>query len=176
MEAYKNLSQEEKALLVQKAYDRAYYYEKNFGNCPQCTMAGISDVFPELGISDEIFQCGFGLGGGCGCYTKGTCGAVNGAAMVVSHLMGRRRDNMEGFTPECTDAVRRIITQFDRLYDGVRCCDVQTHLFGESFDLSTKEGNDAYFAAGGHDRCAEVVGTVAKLFAELLVEGDIQKK
>ena len=174
MKDYSKLTPAEKEDLLQKAYEAGYKYELSYGNCPQCTMAGINEIFPELAVSDEIFRCGFGMGGGCGCCTRGTCGALNGAAMVISHHMGRERSKMDQFTPACTDAVRQIVLQFEEIFGGIRCCDVQKHLFGESFDLSCEEGNDAYFAAGGHDQCAKVVGTAVKLFAKLVLDGGLK--
>lgn len=57
---YQKLSAEEKQALVEKARDRAFFYEQEYRNCPQSTLAGLKDVFN--GISDEAFRSVFGFG------------------------------------------------------------------------------------------------------------------
>lgn len=173
MKDYTILSEQEKKELVQKAYDRGYYYENSFSNCGQCCLAALSDVFPDLGIDDKIFRAAFALGGGFGQSTMGTCGALSGAGIAISILMGRERSDLEHPTQACFDMAYDVYEKFTAKFGGCRCCDVQESLFGECFKF--REGQlEGYLNAGGHSKCGTVVGTAASLVAELIVQGKVK--
>jgi hypothetical protein len=73
----------------EKAYRLAFNYESKYGNCPQCVIVAIAEVFSlEL---DELFKASHGLAGGVGASGSGTCGVLSGGVIVLSHLRGRRR-------------------------------------------------------------------------------------
>ena len=63
-----NLNEEEKKNLIKRAADLGYKYEKMYGNCPQCTVAAIQEVF-EI-ANDNIFKQVYGLGAGGGSYIQ----------------------------------------------------------------------------------------------------------
>ena len=172
MKDYSKLSPEEKKALVQRAYDAGYHYEHTYSNCCQCTLAALSDVFPDLGIDDKLFKSAFALGGGFGQSTCGTCGALSGAGMAISLLLGRERSHMDTPTQNCFDAAYQVYEKFCETFGGCRCRDVQTSLFGECFEFRKKGRLEGYLAADGHAKCGTVVGTAAALVAELLVSGE----
>lgn len=170
---YQKLSAEEKQALVEKARDRAFFYEQEYGNCPQSTLAGLKDVFN--GISDEAFRSVFGFGAGAGLCSKGMCGAVVGAITVISLATGRQVEELEQEVDyTCFTLTRQIIEAFEKKYGGVLCCQIQQKLFGRSFDLYLPEESEAFVAAGGHgDKCPSVVGFGAELVAQMIVDGVI---
>lgn len=174
MKDYTLLSPEEKQALIQKAYDRGYFYENSYSNCGQCTLAALNDVFPDLGIDEKIYKAAFALGGGLGQTTRGTCGALSGAAMAVSLLLGREMSHMEAVTQNCFDVAHRIYEKFSAKFEGMRCCEVQTHIFGRYYEFRKEGELEGYLAAGGHSKCGTVVGTAASLVAELLVNSEIR--
>lgn len=174
MKNYSKLTAEEKRELLQKAYDTGYYYENTYSNCGQCTLAALSDVFPDLGIDDKLFRSAFALGGGFGQSTLGTCGALSGAGMAVSVILGRERSNMEHVTQNCFDVAYKIYEKFVEKFGGCRCCDVQTHLFGECFEFRKEGKLEGYLKAGGHSKCGTVVGTAAALVAEMILSGELK--
>ena len=49
--------------LGEKAYERGFEYEKNYGGCAQCVIASLYDVFPEL-KNEDVFRSATGLGAG----------------------------------------------------------------------------------------------------------------
>lgn len=175
MKNYSALSAEEKEALVKAAYDAGYNYEHKYSNCGQCTLAALSDVFPDLGIDDKIFKSAFALGGGFGQSTKGTCGALSGAGMAISLVLGRERSDMSHVTQDCFDAAYRIYEQFTEKFGGPRCCDVQNALFGQCFEFRKEGQLDGYLAADGHGKCATAVGTAASLVAALIVSGALDR-
>lgn len=173
MEEYLNLTDAEKAALVEKAYRLGYEYERKYGNCAQCVIASIQDVFG--GIDDSVFKTAFGLAAGVGLTSKGTCGAVSGAVMVISSLRGRDREHLTtGKYGKCYELSRQIVSKYEEKYGSCLCHEVQKKVFGRSFDLWDREQYRDFEAAGGHrDKCPEVVGTAARWVAELIVAGEI---
>jgi len=167
------LTDPQKKELIRKAYDLGYEYEQKYGNCPQCTIAAIQDVF---GIVDDIvFKASHGLAGGVGLSSKGTCGAVSGGVMVISALRGRDRpDFHSGRSRKCYDLSRHLSEKLESKYGGILCCQIQKTIMGKSFNLSNRDEFKAFEEAGGHrDKCPEVVGTVVSYIAEMIVAGEI---
>ena len=89
MTDYSALTPEAKEALVVKAKNVGYSTETLYGNCIQSTLHGIYRAFPDFGITEDMIKASFGLAGGCGCCLDGTCGALSGAAFVISLSKGR---------------------------------------------------------------------------------------
>jgi len=63
--------------------------KRELPDCCQSTIAAIQDT---IGCrNDDIFRAGCLLAGGLGFSSKGTCGALVGATMVIGQLYGRTR-------------------------------------------------------------------------------------
>ena len=173
MKDYSILTKEEKEALIQKARDIGYQYENRYGNCSQCMLASLSDVFPDLGIDDRLIKSVYGLGGGFARTTFGTCGALSAAAVAISLRLGRERQKMDEDPEACMFAAGKVYNQFVEKYGGPRCRDVQTKLFGVSHEFLKEGETEKYIEAGGHDKCGKVVGSVAGFVAELIVNGEL---
>lgn len=174
MEKYANLPETEKRELVDAAYRLGYEYEQKYGNCPQCVIAAIQDVFDC--IDNEVFKSGHALAGGFGLTSKGTCGALSGAGMIIGALQGRDKENFTcGRNPKSYKLAKKVLQRFVEEYGGCLCCEVQQKLFGgKSYDLSIKEEYQEFEKAGGHDdKCPGVVGNTAKWVAEMIVRNEI---
>lgn len=170
---FMNLSDSEKKELIEKAYNLAYEYEQKYGNCPQCTIAAIQDVFGI--IDDNLFKASYGLAAGTGLTSKGNCGGLCGAVMIISALKGRERSNFHGGrNAKCYELSRGVIEKFEEKYGGILCHQVQKCIMGKSYDLSKPEEFRAFEEAGGHkDKCPGVVGTAARYIAEMIVNGEL---
>lgn len=57
-------------------------------NCSECVMSSFLAHYPT-GYPQEVIALATGFGGGMG-HTKNTCGAVTGAVMALSAVVGRR--------------------------------------------------------------------------------------
>lgn len=171
---YADLPENEKKELVERAYQLGYEYEAKCGNCPQCVLATIQEVFG--GIDNAVFKASFGLGAGVGGTSKGNCGALCGAVMAISAFTGREREHFQdGKAPKCQELSRRIIQKFEEQYGGILCHQVQTKIFGQSYDLTVPEQYKAFIEDGGHvDKCTAVVGNAARWVAEMIVDGDLE--
>lgn len=173
MTDFTKLTEEEKNELVKRAYEYAYRYEAEYGNCAQCVIGAIQDVFGI--VDDAVFQAAHGLAGGVGLASKGSCGAMSGAVMVISSLQGREKSEFAtGKNRRSYKMSKLVADKFEEEYGGVLCHEVQEKIMGRSFDLNKKEDYIAFELAGGHkDKCTSVVGNAAKYVAEMIVNGEI---
>lgn len=155
----------------ERAYEGGFEYEKNYGGCAQCAIAALYDVFPEL-RNEDVFRSATGLGAGVGLTTRGNCGGLTGAVMVISQLYGRDRQDIADPSMKRFVAYRlgrKLVRRFMDAYGSVTCADIQIKMMGRSFDLYT-EGVE-FLNAGGHTTaCTAVVGNAARWAADLIAE------
>lgn len=162
--------------MIDRAYSLGYTYEQKYGCCSQCVLAAIDDVF-GLGI-DQVFKASHSLAGGGAITTRGTCGALNGGMMAISARYGRDRQNFDkGLYMEAFVPAKKLFDRFVAEFGSPICGDVQTKLFGRSYDFWKPEEFAAFEAAGGHrDKCPSVVGRAARWTAEILLEEEAQRR
>lgn len=175
MKDYTALSKKEKEALVQKARNVGIHTETYYGNCIQSMLNGIYEAFPDLGLTKEMLQACFGIAGGCGCCLEGTCGALNGAAWVISMFYGRPIDDLEGDYEPCHEMIRDVCDQFRKEYNGILCKDVMIDRMGAVYDWHTPEGDQAYMDHNGTHHCAEAVAFCAEIVARMIVDGKLKK-
>jgi len=155
--------------IPEKAYKVAFNFESKYGSCPQCVIAAISEVF-SLDL-DELFKASHSLAGGLGLSGCGTCGALSGGAIILSHFYGRERKNFHrGRYLKSYERAKRLYDRFVEEFGGCTCREVQRKLFGRSFNLWDAEEFREFEEAGGHrDKCPEVTGKVARWVAETVL-------
>jgi C_GCAxxG_C_C family probable redox protein len=123
----------------------------------------------------EVFKSGSALAGGVA--RKGeTCGALTGAIMAISCLVGREK-------LEDREQYRKAMVVAGRVYDEFReqvghtlCCEIHKIKYGKVYRLFIPEEGEAFHAMGGHGRkgCPEVCGIAARIAAEVIL--DIKEK
>ncbi len=173
---YDNLSPEFKEALVVKAKNCGYSTETLYGNCIQSTLNGIYRAFPDFGVTVEMLKSCFGMAGGTGCTLDGTCGALNGAAMIISLAKGRPIDDLDGDYDECHEIIRDITEKFRQKYGGILCKEVLNHNLGGVFDWKTEEGDRKYMESFGTHHCAATVSFCTELIARMIVNGELELK
>lgn len=67
-------------------------------NCAECVMTAMMNHF-ETGLPKEAIKLATGFGGGMG-HTKNTCGAITGAVMALSAIVGRENPMAKETMPE----------------------------------------------------------------------------
>ncbi|MCR4441713.1 MAG: C-GCAxxG-C-C family protein [Peptococcaceae bacterium] len=155
--------------IMKKAYELGFGYERDFGNCPQCVIAALQDIFGE--VDNEVFKAGYGLAGGGALLGQGTCGALCGAMMVISSLFGRERERFDEKPRKAYRLSKRVFESFVHEFGSCICRDVQVKMMGRSFNLWDKDDYQAFEEAGGHiDKCPHVVGKTAAWAAGMLWE------
>jgi C_GCAxxG_C_C family probable redox protein len=157
--------------IVEKARRAGFEYEKQYGNCCQCTIAALQDA---LGARDDsVFQAGSGMAGGVGIHCDGVCGGYSGGVMQLSRMFGRTRERIaEGEEMALTNELAsRLHAKFIAEYGTVICREIHQKIFGRTFNLRDAEDSKAIEAAGSHvDKCTTVVGNAAAWAAEIALE------
>ncbi len=155
---------------AEKAYELGLKYERENTGCAQTAIAAIFDA---LGIwSEDVFKAASGLADGLGLTGDGSCGALVGAAMVISYLFPReRKDFADMFKPMKAYAlVKELHDRFVEKYGSCRCHDIQMKLMGRTFNLWNMEEMKEAVAFGMINHCSKVVGSTAKMAVEIILK------
>ena len=156
--------------MIDRAYALAYEYEGTYGCCPQCVLAAIDGVFG--GVGDEVFKASYGLAGGGGLSTQGTCGALAGGMLALGTRYGREREAFaNGSRMNAFKIANELLDRFVAEFGSPLCGGVQARIMGRSFDMWDKKDYAVFEEAGGHaDKCTNVAGKAAMFTAQLLLE------
>jgi len=166
--------------LLQDVEQRAYKYEQEYRDCSQCVVLAIQEVFGLPG--DDALKAATGFAGGIG-RTGSVCGSFTGGVMALGLLYGRDRETMkhpdeevrsqrrEEIEHKLGTLIKRLRSRFEEEYGSIICDDIETKLFGRSFDKWNPEERKEKDRMGGHDdKCPSVVGRGARWVAELILE------
>jgi C_GCAxxG_C_C family probable redox protein len=166
-----------KQVLLDKAYELGFEYEKVYRGCAQCVIAAIQDT---LNIRDDrVFKAGTGLAGGGGLTGTGVCGGYVGAVMVISQVVGRERSNFEdpeGIRYKTFELTRKLLGDYTRELGSIICRDIQLIKFGRPYYIADADDYEKFEAAGAHvDKCPDVVGRAAQLAVGLILDAGLVK-
>lgn len=157
-----------------ESLDRAFELGKNYemanGGCPQCTLAA---VFEVLGIEDEaVFKAATALADGVGLTGDGHCGALSGGTLAIGYLYGREKKDFADIMRlvEANLLAKKLRDRFVEKYGTVRCRDLQQKFFGRFYNLYEPAELEAAFKAGMLNTCSDVVGEVARMTVEIILE------
>jgi len=164
--------------LVKEIRRKAHGYDQ-YSGCSQSVLLALQE---ELGIGDVAsFKAATVLSGGVARRGE-TCGAVLGALMALGLVRGRERmEDYEQYARataianEICDEFRRRLQEefgFSEPLESTLCRDIQTRVFGRSFDIRDPVEREAFLAAGGHsdEGCFKVCGIAAEVAAEKLLK------
>jgi len=100
-----------------------------------------------------------------------------GGVIVLGQLLGRQRehfDDPEEIRSRVFDLAQELADRFDEEFGGMICRDVQTRVFGRSFDLRDPEDFERFGAAGAHDdKCPDVVGKAAGMVVDIILRAGL---
>jgi C_GCAxxG_C_C family probable redox protein len=166
--------------ILQEAESRAYKYEQKYRDCSQCTLLAIQEVFHLKG--EDALKAATGFAGGIG-RTGSVCGALIGGVMALGLLYGRDLQTMkhpdenirfsrrEKIETRLGILIKKLCARFKEEYDSILCNDIETKIFGRSFDKWNHAERKEKDRLGGHrDKCPMVVGKAARWVAELILE------
>jgi len=99
-----------------------------------------------------------------------TCGAVTGSLMAIGLVFGRERlDDWKGYTDSLSPA-RHFCKRFVDLHRSTACGDILKATFGRSFNLADRNESAEYLAAGGTQKCCDLVADAVRLAAEVIMD------
>ncbi|MEM2749221.1 MAG: C-GCAxxG-C-C family protein [Candidatus Bathyarchaeia archaeon] len=162
--------------LPEKAYNLAFKYEAEFGSCPQAVLRSIRETF-NLEKIDIVIKSAHALAGGLGLSGEGTCGALSGGVLALGYFFGRSLEDMgRGRFLKSYLKAKELHDKFVGEFGSCICRDVQTKIFGRSFNLWDPKDYERFEEMGAHkDKCTDVAGKVAKWVAEILISEEIVK-
>jgi C_GCAxxG_C_C family probable redox protein len=174
-EKYSGLSREE---LLETAARLGSDFEKFSGSCSQCTAAALREIlsFEDIVVKVATSSCGGQAGVSSGC-----CGGVIGGTIVLDYYFGRPAEMLSttGTRPQsletlasAMESARLLCDKFINRYGSILCPQVQTSIYGRSFNLQDPDDWKAFMDAGAHDdptKCMSVVGNATRWTLEILM-------
>ncbi|RJR18552.1 MAG: C_GCAxxG_C_C family protein [Desulfobacteraceae bacterium] len=147
---------------------RTFTSEVKFHGCAQVVVQTFLDVFEldnvPVSMASSHFAAGIGL-------TGNNCGALIGGIMVLGLVFGRddiskgMQAIVEGIKP-----TRKLVKYFEQKYNRLNCREIT------GTDLADPKKADAYFSAGGLERCARMMADVSGVVGDTLYEEYIKRK
>lgn len=162
--------------LLNKAEKLGIKYEKT---CTGCAQTVVAAIFDALGIwNEDVFKSASGLADGLGLTGDGSCGALVGASMVIGLLFGReKQDFKDMYKPmKSYKLVKELHDRYVNKYGTCRCHDVQESTMGKSFNLWDPDGMKNALKSGMLQNCSAVVGDVAKMATEIILDSGFNPK
>lgn len=156
---------------AEKAYNLAFEYDAKYGSCPQAVLRAVYETLNLKGV-EVVIKAAHALAGGLGLSGNGTCGALSGGVLALGIFYGRSIEEMgKGRFLKSYMKAKELYDRFVKEFGSCICKDVQTKLFGRSFNLWDPEDYKKFEEMGGHrDKCPDVAGKVAKWVVEILLE------
>ena len=157
---------EEQYCLSDKAYDRAFELDINYGCCPQCVLTAVKETVGY--VTDEIIQSSHALSGGGALMGNGICGALTGGLIALGAKKGRPADKLhKGRGIANFNAGKKLVEQFNEEFGGTSCEHLQKQFSGRTWDMWKADEYNEFSTARG-DQCAHATGLVTKWVVDSL--------
>jgi C_GCAxxG_C_C family probable redox protein len=121
--------------------------------------------------SKEVLKAGSGLAGGVARRGE-TCGALTGAIMALSSIVGREKlEDIEQYR-KAMEVAGRVYDLFNEKVGHTLCWEIHKIRYGKVYRLYIPEERDAFHEMGGHGRkgCPEVCGIAARIVADIILD------
>jgi C_GCAxxG_C_C family probable redox protein len=120
--------------------------------------------------SKDVFKAGSALAGGIARRGE-TCGALTGAILAVSSLVGREALEDREQLQKSLEEADRVYSRFKRQIGGTLCSEIHSIRYGKVYHLFIPQERQAFHEMGGHSRkgCPEICGAAAKIAAEVIL-------
>jgi C_GCAxxG_C_C family probable redox protein len=117
-----------------------------------------------LKIHDSALpQLASGFGGGVG--LRGSlCGALTGAVIVIGMKAGRTDPEDRKTLQKVYDKCQQVWGQFEKEFGSVNCFDIT------GAHLDNEEECQKWLAAGGREKCCDLVEKMARILCDFLFE------
>lgn len=156
----------EREVRLQELSQKARDLLPQCGNCAQTTFFVLQEEFGLDG--QDILKAltpfpGLALRGE-------TCGAVTGSLMAIGLVFGRDSlDDWKGYTESLRPA-RHFCKRFADLQGSTACADILEAAFGRRFNLADRNESAEYLAAGGTQKCSDLVADAVRVAAEVIMD------
>jgi C_GCAxxG_C_C family probable redox protein len=159
-----NKSREE---LLDKIEKESHDYEKDFHGCSRCVLKPLQD---NLDLGDEAsLKASTTLAAGVAMRGE-TCGALLGGLLAVGIATASEDFKDVDALTNSLAAGFRLARKIEKEFGTTNCTKIQTDRLGRFYSLADPEQYKAFIEAGGYTECPKVVGKIARMTAEFILD------
>jgi C_GCAxxG_C_C family probable redox protein len=145
----------------------AYYNDRVYEGCARCVLHALQTHL-HLGNGATI-QASTALAGGVARMGE-TCGALIGGIMAIGLVLGREDLSDIGAYRKTMEASYRLYDRFRQEVGDTICHNVQSELFGRTFDFKVAHEAESWYEEDGLHRCPAVCAVGARLAAGIILD------
>ena len=153
--------------LLDKIEKAAHDYERDFHGCSRCVLKPLQD---HLNLGDDAsLKASTTLAAGVAMRGE-TCGALLGGLLAVGIVTASEDlKDVNALTNSLASGFRlaRIV---EKEFGTTNCTKIQTDKLGRFYSLADPEQYKAFIEAGGYRECPKVVGKIARMTAEFILD------
>jgi C_GCAxxG_C_C family probable redox protein len=159
--------------LLNKIEKTAHDYEKEFHGCSRCVFKALQD---HLNIRDGAnLKASTPLAAGVAMRGE-TCGALIGGLLAVGIITAQEDLKDSNALNTSLAAGFRLARKVEKEFGTTNCTTIQTERLGRFYSLADPEQYKAFIEAGGYVECPKVVGKIARMTAEFIMDYLDKKK
>ena len=159
-----NVSKEE---LLDRIEKEALDYEMDFHGCSRCVLKPLQD---NLDLGDEAsLKASTPLAAGVAMRGE-TCGAFLGGLLAVGIATASEDLKDVNALTNSLAAGFRLARNVEKEFGTTNCTKIQTDKLGRFYSLADPEQYKAFIEAGGYRECPKVVGKIARMTAEFILD------
>ena len=159
--------------LLNKVEETAHDYEKEFHGCSRCVFKALQGY---LDLGDGIsLKASAPLAAGVAMRGE-TCGALLGGLLAVGIITAQEDLKDSNALNNSLAAGFRLARKVEKEFGTTNCTKIQTERLGRFYSLADPEQYKAFIEAGGYVECPKVVGKIARMTAEFILDYLDKKK
>jgi C_GCAxxG_C_C family probable redox protein len=153
--------------LLDKIEKEAHDYERDFHGCSRCVLKPLQD---NLDLGDEAsLKASTTLAAGVAMRGE-TCGALLGGLLAVGIATASEDlKDVNALTNSLASGFR-LARNVEKELGTTNCTKIQTDKLGRFYSLADPEQYKAFIEAGGYRECPKVVGKIARMTAEFILD------
>ncbi|MFX1564132.1 MAG: C-GCAxxG-C-C family (seleno)protein [Promethearchaeota archaeon] len=155
--------------LIEKARRLGKEYLVKYGGCAQGTLQAVADTL-NLEVCESLFKAMIGLSS-----LSGGCGSICGGIAAIGLKYGVKQEILDANrmgpeTQKIWGTVKLLRDKFVKEYGGFLCTEIQTKLFGKSFDSFNPVEMQAFMEMNPMEKCSSVTENAAGWTVEAILE------
>ncbi|OPX37714.1 MAG: hypothetical protein B1H11_05570 [Desulfobacteraceae bacterium 4484_190.1] len=159
--------------LLNRIEETAHGYEKEFHGCSRCVFKALQD---HLDLGDSIsLKASTPLAAGVAMRGE-TCGALIGGLLAVGIITAKEDFKDSNALNNSLAAGFRLARKVEKEFGTTNCTKIQTDRLGRFYSLADPKQYESFIEAGGYIECPKVVGKIARITAEFILDYLDKKK
>jgi C_GCAxxG_C_C family probable redox protein len=152
-------------LLDRVAWD-AYYNDRVYEGCSRSVLQALQSHL-HLGDGGAL-KASTALAGGVARMGE-NCGALTGGIMAIGLVLGREElEDIQAYR-DTMEASYEMYDRFKAELGNTMCLEIQKTLLGRGFDFKIEEESEAWYKAGGLQKCPLVCAIAARIAGDIIL-------